>query len=437
MLNLLPYAGGFSSAKTLRPPQTGELFFGAGKPYAERAQLMVEREGEKIGKASTDLFQAMWNFSTHTTKKTEARSVKAEHRLEERRRDRQAYEKLLRLMASPRYAKLDPVTTRALEVLKETYEEALPKPTDPPEFIPLKDEIADRTLALSGIVNAAPDRYKLGNTVPKGYDKPFSELLRDLVRDRNRLARMRGYDNYYSAVLAETHWDEKQFDGIIARLKPVVAELSNQVDYLYAQRQAQRYGLTRLVGRPAKQVEDAIWKLRRPAYLKEKDLTDTDRRNLETWKACKARDEVWTRENGFLIEDHLKGKNPVELLRKTAGRMGVPPRYIDEILEKSDLYPRRRKDPHWYASPNDPPFDVRVHTNITENSDELSDSDIETQLLHEVFGHGVDFKCIDPQLPKLLREQDRFSTEAFATMMQTSISSRTGSREFWVSSLRL
>jgi hypothetical protein len=182
--------------------------------------------------------------------------------------------------------------------------------------------------------------------------------MRELICERNRLANLNGFSNFYllNAGMDMTH------------IRQILGELRSALDVL------------------------------RPRIASVLALTPQPSLDLHPYA-------------GRITDASL-------MLRQTAQLMGVSPCVIDAVLESADLYPRRYKDRFWFASQIDPPFDVRVHTNIQRSPAPMTLNNLKAQLLHEVFGHGVDCRSIDPAMPPLLRQQDSFTAEAVALLSE-------------------
>ena len=106
--------------------------------------------------------------------------------------------------------------------------------------------------------------------------------------------------------------------------------------------------------------------------------------------------------------DHFyKGKDLVQLTTDTFASMGIE---IDDLYEKSDLFPREKKNPTAFCTDIDRAGDVRVLCNLTEDAYWMETN------LHE-FGHAAYFKYIDANLPLELRTPSHtLTTESIAML---------------------
>ncbi len=100
-----------------------------------------------------------------------------------------------------------------------------------------------------------------------------------------------------------------------------------------------------------------------------------------------------------------KEKDIVSIVTNTFTQMGFQ---IEDIVKRSDLYPRKNKNPFGFCTDADRNGDIRVFANIDESAFWTS------VLLHEM-GHGVYFQHINKELPFLLRfHAHTLTTEASA-----------------------
>jgi peptidyl-dipeptidase A len=161
---------------------------------------------------------------------------------------------------------------------------------------------------------------------------------------------------------------------------------------------------------------DELDSLTRSSFAKVKE--DIDNYFVKYYN-LKSKDELmpWNYQNRFFqeapkiyeldLDQYYKDKNLETLTANYYDGIGLP---IDDMLKKSDLYPKPGKNQHAFCSDMDNEGDVRVLCNIVPNEEWMG------TMLHE-FGHAVYDKNIDTSLPFILRDPAQtFTTEAIAMM---------------------
>jgi peptidyl-dipeptidase A len=202
-------------------------------------------------------------------------------------------------------------------------------------------------------------------------------LVIQLVRLRNEAARKLGFDNFYVMSLATDEQDANEVLGVFDNLKTVTDEPFARLKKDLDNRLAKKFGVAIADLRP--------WHYEDPFFQEAPQAPGVD------------------------LDSFFKGKNIEELGRSFYEGIGLP---VDDILKKSDLYPRPGKYQHAYENDMDRKGDIRVMLNIVDNQRWAS------TLLHEL-GHGAYSKYIDNSLPYLLRiETHTFMTEAIAQLME-------------------
>jgi peptidyl-dipeptidase A len=110
---------------------------------------------------------------------------------------------------------------------------------------------------------------------------------------------------------------------------------------------------------------------------------------------------------GDALEAALGDIDPVEVARGYFRALGDD---VDDVLERSDLYPRDGKNQHAFCADIDRRHDVRVLANCEPGGRWLG------TMVHEL-GHAVYDLAIDPALPWILRRPAHtFTTEAIAML---------------------
>ncbi|RDU38859.1 peptidase M3A and M3B thimet/oligopeptidase F [Neobacillus piezotolerans] len=199
--------------------------------------------------------------------------------------------------------------------------------------------------------------------------------LIELVKKRNESARMLGYNNYYEMVFELQELDQNEVMGIFK-------DFVEQSDATYRSMKAELDGrLAEKFGIDASEIRP--WHYVDPFF---QEAPPSDATNLDRF---------------------YKGKDLVQLTSDTFNAMGID---ITDLYEKSDLYPREKKNPTAFCTDIDRSGDVRVLCNLTETAYWMETN------LHE-FGHAAYFKYIDSSLPFSLRSYSHtLTTEAIAML---------------------
>lgn len=204
-----------------------------------------------------------------------------------------------------------------------------------------------------------------------------ADKILELVRLRNENAQKAGYENYYLLSLDSAELQESKLFATLDELKSLTdqpfAEFKNKLD----QQLAHHFGIA--------PHELRSWHYADPFF---QEVPPQGRIEL----------------NHFFADVDIR-----ELTRKTFQSIELG---IDDIMQKSDLYPKAGKCQHAFCITIDPvERDIRVLCNIAPSCYWMS------TMLHE-FGHAIYDKEISRSLPYLLQEPAHLlSTEAIAMMM--------------------
>ena len=211
----------------------------------------------------------------------------------------------------------------------------------------------------------------------KQVGQAVAPMVVELVKLRNQAAKKLGFDDYYVMSLATDEQDANEVIQVFDNLKQLTDEPFKQMKQELDARLAKKFGTTVQKLRP--------WHYEDPFFQEPPQSPGVD------------------------FDAFFKGKNIEGLGRTFYTGIGLP---ADDILKRSDLYPRTGKYQHAYENDMDRKGDIRVMLNITDNQQWMS------TLLHEL-GHGVYSKNVDTGLPWLLRvETHTFVTEAIAELME-------------------
>ncbi|WP_442599703.1 M2 family metallopeptidase [Neobacillus sp. D3-1R] len=209
----------------------------------------------------------------------------------------------------------------------------------------------------------------------KEVGKEVEKDLLELVKKRNEAAKMLGYENHHQMSFALQELDREEvfsiFNDLIAQSDETYRSMKQELD----ERLAKKFGIQSSDIRPWHYVDP---------FFQEAPPSETT--NLDPF---------------------YKGKDLVQLTTDTFGSMGID---ISDLYEKSDLYPREKKNPTAFCTDIDRSGDVRVLCNLTESAYWMETN------LHE-FGHAAYFKYIDSELPFALRGVSHtLTTEAIAML---------------------
>src|SRR6266545_3976596 len=203
-----------------------------------------------------------------------------------------------------------------------------------------------------------------------------SDDVRALVELRNRVARGRGFRDWFAFSLATGDLDEAWLDGILDEVELATRAPSLAAKAAIDARLAARFGV--------------------------------GAEELRPWHYG---DLFFQRYDGDAEADLgplLAGRDTVELTVAAYDGMGLETRHL---LDRADLRPRPGKDQHAFCLDIDRAGDIRVLANVAPGEESLD------TMLHEV-GHAVYDDHVDRSLPWVLRcPPQPLATEAVALML--------------------
>ncbi|MDZ5472923.1 peptidase M3A and M3B thimet/oligopeptidase F [Bacillus sp. 31A1R] len=203
--------------------------------------------------------------------------------------------------------------------------------------------------------------------------KKLEERILKLVRKRNQDARSLGFSNYYEMNFITQDLDIDVVFKVFNDLKKIsdfeFRKIKNEID-------------TEITEKLNIKIEDIRpWHYTDPFFQEAPPLKGID------------------------VDCFYKDKDLEKVSRATFDSMGLN---VDDILNQSDLYARKDKNPFGFCSDLDRSGDIRILINL-ENNQFWG-----TALLHEL-GHAVYSKYINRTLPFILRFQSHtLTTEASA-----------------------
>ncbi|MGE7623436.1 M3 family metallopeptidase [Viridibacillus sp. NPDC096237] len=207
----------------------------------------------------------------------------------------------------------------------------------------------------------------------KQVGKEIENNLLKLIHKRNRDAQALGFDNFYQMSLITQELD---IDTVFNTFK----QLKNLSDEPF---------------RKIKGEIDEEWAEKMSIQIEE----------LRPWHYVDPFFQEAPPVSGVDLDKFYEGKDLEKVVNRTFNAMGLN---IEDILRRSDLYPRENKNPFGFCTDVDRKGDIRVLVNMDESVFWA------TALLHE-FGHAAYFKYIDHDLPFILRfHSHSLTTEAIA-----------------------
>jgi peptidyl-dipeptidase A len=200
--------------------------------------------------------------------------------------------------------------------------------------------------------------------------------VRELARLRNEAARELGYRDAFAMSLELQELDEGWLFGLLDRLDGLLEDSWKAEKAAIDAAQRARLGIP-----PGEQLRP--WDYADP-FFQDPPAADGD-----------------------TLEEELRALDPLDVSRAYFDALGDR---IEGILERSDLYPRPRKNQHAFCVQIDRGDDVRILANIEPGERWLG------TMLHEL-GHGVYDIAIERDLPWSLRSQAHIlTTEAIAML---------------------
>jgi len=337
-----------------------------------------------------DASEAYWNATTKGRPEDEERAARLMADFRKLHADPEAYTRLKSWRETGEVT--DPILARQLTMLIDAYA-AQQIPLEKIEEIARREqEIESRFTNYRPVLDGRPvsdndlrgvlvkendsARRRAAWEASKLIGVEVAPLLLKLVEERNKAARDLGFENYYHMRLILDELDE-------AHLFAILDDLKTRTDRPFAMAKAELD--TELAGRFGIAVADLRpWHYADPFFQESPpaDAIDLD---------------------GFFLD-----RDPVALTRSFYAGMGLP---ADDVIGRSDLYEREKKNQHAYCTDIDRRGDVRILANVRPNEYWMH------TMLHEC-GHAVYSKYHDPSLPFLLRDSAHiFTTEAIAMMM--------------------
>jgi peptidyl-dipeptidase A len=245
----------------------------------------------------------------------------------------------------------------------------------------------------------------------KSVGEKVEDIVRELARLRNRLARAEGFPDHHARSLDLQEIDAAELDRLMDSLQAATDEPFREFKAELDADLKRRFGVERVMP----------WHLSDPFFQSCKHDLSVFPRSTPRRDSGGALGEGTTRlmsdeysnasaAPALNVDRFFLDKDLEDLTRSTYDNMGLE---VRDVIARSDLYERAGKDQHAFCLRvgRSYPYDVRVLANVRADSYWMD------TMLHE-FGHAVYDKYINPSLPYLLRSIAHInSTEAIALMM--------------------
>ena len=209
-----------------------------------------------------------------------------------------------------------------------------------------------------------------------------AEDVRQLARLRNEAARTLGHRDWFALSLAKDELDEDALAATLAETHGATSETFFRWKGALDERLAARFGCAVAELRP--------WHYADPFFQEAPPDGAVD------------------------LDPLFEGEDVVELSRRTMQGVGLD---VDDVIARSDLYPREGKNQHAFCVDIDRGGDVRVLANLVPTHDSTD------TMLHEL-GHAVHDLGFDDNLPWLQRSTHLVATEASALFFGALAGSR-------------
>lgn len=237
-------------------------------------------------------------------------------------------------------------------------------------------EVSDNEIAEILKNERNSNKRKLAWEASKQVGKEVAPMVIELVKLRNQAAQKLGYENFYIMSLETDEQNADEVISIFDNIKELTDEPFRLMKKELDSSLAKRFNI--------KLTDLMPWHYANPFFQEVSEYGEVD------------------------LDKYFKGKNIEEISRTFFKGIGLP---VDDILQSSDLYPRKGKYQHAFCIDIDRLGDVRIMCNLSDNLYWM-----ETQL-HEL-GHAVYSKYINKDLPFLIRtDAHTFITEAIAQIM--------------------
>lgn len=362
----------------------------AADASAEEARAFVDRLDQAAAPVFKDLNLAYWEATTLGESAAFQRASVLDLELRKLHADPADFARL-GAWVEDSSVQADPLLARRVALARDAF---APNQIDPDlmaRMVALGTEVEEVFSTFRGTIDGRPvDENEIYDVLQTSTDRALrrkaweaskqvgplvADKLRELVRLRNEAARQAGYPDYYQMSLTLSEQDPAVVRALFAdmaeRSRAPFEELKAELDGVLAA----RLGVAPADLRP--------WDYGDPFFQEAPRVSDRD------------------------LDAFYRGRDVAALVSGYFDGIGLP---TAEILARSDMFPRDRKQPSAYCTDIDREGDVRIFCNAED--DEYWTGTI----LHEL-GHAVYSDNIDRGLPWGLRNESHpFTTEAVALL---------------------
>lgn len=236
--------------------------------------------------------------------------------------------------------------------------------------VPLSNNDLKKVLAESKDSEERKEAWEGSKVIGEQVEKQIYQL----ITLRNTSAQKAGFSDYYSMRLELQELDQNRLFELLNQLDQLTTPHWQHYKTHLDQKLAENYGIM-----PS---ELCPWHYHDP-FFQEAPSHD------------------------LKLDQYYQGKDLVEINRAFYEAIGLP---VDDILKRSDLDEREKKNQHAFCISINRKEDVRILCNLRDNKYWMS------TLLHEL-GHAVYDKFIDPNLPFVLRTPAHTSTTEAIAML--------------------
>ncbi|MDT8307001.1 MAG: M2 family metallopeptidase [Anaerolineae bacterium] len=361
-------------------------------PTADEAQVFTDYFAVEAAPIWKALALARWNMATTGKSRYKEELVALRKREHELYEDEGDWEQVQAFYAA-RHGFDNPVLVRQIEVVHRTFLNNQSSAEENAALAALEADVQELFYNHRATVNGRTVSDNeiiaiLQNETDEGVRRAAwegskevgaraAQQIRELAHRRNAIAQRLGFRDHYAFALARQEIDEVTLFTLFEQLAEATTPAFTQAKEELDARLRARFGLT---DRPELQP----WHYADPFFQEVPPVYDAD------------------------LNEMFAGVDVAALSAKAYEGMGLD---VADILERSDLYERERKNQHGFCIRIDREADTRILCNLRPDIRWM------TTQMHEL-GHAVYNKYLPRELPFLLRTPAHTnSTEAIAMLM--------------------